>query len=126
MKIYKEIILITVVLILMSCSKPNTVNRQLNAHINKVELEYQHYSAQDWEEANAEFEKLLSHFEANYENMSVAEREATLQAIGRYYGLAAKQGIQEAAKGVQDAAKELQEALEVLPSFIDGFTEAFN
>lgn len=119
MKIYKEIILITVVFILMSCSKPNTVNRQLNAHINKVELEYQHYSAQDWEEANAEFEKLLSHFEANYENMSVAEREATLQAIGRYYGLAAKQGIQE-------AAKELQEALEVLPSFIDGFTEAFN
>jgi hypothetical protein len=41
-----------------------------------------------------------------------------MKAIGRYYGLVAKQGI-------QNAAQETQKALEALPSLIEGFTDAF-
>ena len=50
--------------------------------------------------------------------MTNEEREMALKAIGRYYGLAAKQGF-------EDAAQEVQKIYESLPSLIDGFMDAF-
>lgn len=47
-----------------------------------------------------------------------AERDAAMEAIGRYYGLATKQGL-------QNAAQETQKALEALPSLLEGFMDAF-
>lgn len=51
--------------------------------------------------------------------MTREERDYVMRTIGRYYGLAAKQGL-------QDAAKETQKALEALPALIEGFSGAFD
>jgi len=56
--------------------------------------------------------------ESNSEEITSEERADALKAIGRYYGLAAKQGLKEAA----DVASEV---LKSLPVLIEGFTDAF-
>ena len=84
----------------------------------KVEKNYKAYSIEDWEQANLEFEAIVAQLEENYEAMTIEERDAALKAIGRYYGLAAKQGF-------EDAAQEFQKIYESLPSLIDGFMDAF-
>ena len=103
----------------LSCTPSNqrSIDR-LNAHIENVEKNYKTYSSEDWEQANLEFEAIVAQLEENYETMTIEEREVALKAIGRYYGLAAKQGF-------EDAAQEFQKIYESLPSLIDGFMDAF-
>ena len=104
---------------LLSCSPSNkkSIDR-LNAHIEKVEKNYKTYSVEEWEQANLEFEAIVTQLEENYETMTIAEREIALKAIGRYYGIATKQGL-------EYAAQEIQSVFESLPSLVDGFMDAF-
>lgn len=115
------ILLITVISLLSaSCSVPSKKPiDKLNSHIAKVEREYSNYNQQDWNEANLEFERIVANIELNYDKMTREEKDAAMKAIGRYYGLTAKQGF-------QDAAHEAQKVLEALPAFIDGFSSAFD
>lgn len=107
------------ILVLMSCSSStHKPVDKLNSYVEKVEQEYAEYSIEDWEKTQLEFEQLLANVEKNYENMTPDEREAAMKVIGRYYGLVAKQGI-------QNAAEETQKVLEALPAFIEGFTDVF-
>ena len=119
MKAKYYIICLLILATITSCSAPQKRPiEKLNSHIEKVEKEYVNYTYEEWEVANIEFEKIVANIEANYDKMSPAERDAAMKAIGRYYGLVAKQGI-------QNAAQETQKALEALPSLIEGFTDAF-
>lgn len=119
MKAKYYIICLLILAAITSCSAPQKRPiEKLNSHIAKVEKEYVNYTHEEWEVANIEFEKIVANIEANYDKMSPAERDAAMKAIGRYYGLVAKQGI-------QNAAQEAQKALEALPSLIEGFTDAF-
>ena len=119
MKAKYYIICLLILATITSCSAPQKRPiEKLNSHIAKVEKEYVNYTYEEWEVANIEFEKIVANIEANYDKMSPAERDAAMKAIGRYYGLVAKQGI-------QNAAQETQKALEALPSLIEGFTDAF-
>jgi hypothetical protein len=119
MKAKYYIICLLTLATITSCSAPQKRPiEKLNSHIAKVEKEYVNYTYEEWEVANIEFEKIVANIEANYDKMSPAERDAAMKAIGRYYGLVAKQGI-------QNAAQETQKALEALPSLIEGFTDAF-
>ena len=106
-------------IVIVSCNAPqkHPIDK-LKSHIAKVEKEYSNYSLEEWEVANLEFEKIVANIETNYEKMTPAERDAAMKAIGRYYGLVAKQGL-------QNAAQETQKVLEALPSLIEGFTDAF-
>ena len=119
MKIKQVNFLALLIVVLMSCSssKDRSIDR-LNSYVKKVEMEYVQYSMEDWESAQIEFDKLVANVEANYENMTSQEREDAMKAIGRYYGLLAKQGI-------QSAAQETQKILEALPALIEGFTDVF-
>ena len=90
----------------------------LNAHIENVEKNCDSYSSEDWELANMEFEAIVAQIEANYDTMTTEEREIAMKAIGRYYGLATKRGI-------ENAAHEIQKIFESLPSLIDGFMDVF-
>ena len=119
MKAKYYIICLLILATITSCSAPQKRPiEKLNSQIAKVEKEYVNYTYEEWEVANIEFEKIVANIEANYDKMSPAERDAAMKAIGRYYGLVAKQGI-------QNAAQETQKALEALPSLIEGFTDAF-
>lgn len=118
MKTLHYVLALMIMFLCISCSS-KSAGHKLNAHIQKVEREYSNYSTTDWEQANLEFEKLVAQVEANYDNMTQEERDDLMRAIGRYYGLVAKQGLQE-------AARETQKALEALPALIEGFSGAFN
>ena len=106
-------------IVIVSCNAPQKrLINKLNSHVAKVEKEYSNYSLEEWESANIELEKIVANVEANYEKMTQAERDAAMKAIGCYYGLVAKQGL-------QNAAQETHKVLEALPSLIEGFTDAF-
>lgn len=117
MKAIKVLLFSLPLLWCVSCS--TSIENKLDKHIDKVEQECDNYTSEDWEKANKEFEKLLTQFEENYDTMAPEEREAALKAVGRYYGLAAKQGLQE-------GAKEMEKVLDLIPAFFDGFTDAFD
>ena len=119
MKQINVILLILFSSMVLSCTPSNqrSIDR-LNVHIENVEKNYKTYSSEDWELANMEFEAIVAQIEANYDTMTIEEREIAMKAIGRYYGLAAKQGL-------EDATKEIQNIFESLPSLIDGFMDAF-
>lgn len=119
MKQINIILMALFAVMVLSCSPSNkkSIDR-LNAHIEKVEKNYETYSSEDWELANLEFEAIVAQLEENYETMTSEERDIALKAIGRYYGLAAEQGLEE-------VAYEIQKIYESLPSLIDGFMDAF-
>ena len=107
-------------LLAVSCSIPSKKPiDKLNSHIAKVEREYSNYNQQDWNHANLEFKRIVTNIESNHDKMTKEDKDAAMKAIGRYYGLVAKQGI-------QDAVQEVQKVFETLPAFIEGFTGAFD
>lgn len=102
---------------LCGCKEKNSATA-LSKHVDKIEKEYSEYDSDDWEKADIEFQELLSYCEENYGSLSEEDKEVMLNAIGRYYGLAAKQGI-------KDFSKEINDALKSLPSLLKGFSDAF-
>lgn len=111
--------LVLFMIVLMSCSSATQRSvDKLTSYVEKIELESPKYSLEDWKTTQLEFERLVDNIEANYENMTPEEREAALKAIGRYYGLVAKQGL-------ETAAQETQKLLDAIPAFIEGFTDVF-
>lgn len=119
MRSYHIFLLGLVALFAVSCGDP--VQQRVDAlesYIEDVESESESYTAEEWEAADMKIEQLRAEVEANYDAMTPEQQQAALKAIGRYYGLVAKRGISE-------FAKEAQKALESVPSFIEGFTDAF-
>lgn len=105
-------------LLATSCVTATTSTYKLNKYVDEIESNCGSYTEQDWEEAAQKAEELIEDIQANYDNMTPEEREAAMKAIGRYTGIATKQGIQEISKGIQ-------KALEGIPALIEGFSSAF-
>ena len=119
MRSCQMMILGLVALFALSCGDPvqQPVDR-LESYIETVEAESDEYTDEDWEVANMEIEQLRAEVEANYDTMTPEQQQAAMRAIGRYYGLVAKRGINE-------FAKEAQKAMESVPSLIKGFADGF-
>lgn len=103
----------------MGCvdQKTKAVN-DMDSFIDKVEAEADSYTEADWESADAEFVELSAKLEENYSEMTEAERDEVSKTLGRYYGLQTKRGLESAAQGVKNV-------IEAIPSFFEGFSEAF-
>ncbi|MBQ8204956.1 MAG: hypothetical protein IJZ78_03960 [Alistipes sp.] len=107
-------------LVAVGCVDPKAkAVEDMDSFIDKVEAESDSYTESDWESADAEFVELSAKLEENYSDMTEEERDEVSKTLGRYYGLQTKRGIESAAKGVK-------EAFESIPSFIEGFSEAFS
>ena len=119
MRSCRMMILGLVALFALSCGDPvqQPVDR-LESYIATIEAESDEYTDEDWEVANMEIEQLRAEVEANYDTMTPEQQQAAMRAIGRYYGLVAKRGINE-------FAKEAQKAMESVPSLIKGFADGF-
>lgn len=111
------IVVVLSIVTLCSCKEKNKATA-LSKHVDKIEKEYTEYDSDDWEKADIEFNELLSYCEENYGSLSQEDKDVMLNAIGRYYGLVAKQGI-------KDFTEEVNDALKSLPSLLKGFTGAF-
>lgn len=73
----------------------------------------------EWAERDRQIEELLKSYENNPEALSEKDRESIDRALGRYYGAQMKQGIDVAKRNVEDFMNRL-------PSFIEGFMDAFD
>ena len=119
MKYFKLLCMGVAMVLFSACgSSPKECVDELNSRLDEVEKECANYSEEDWADTTKDIEELISQLESNSEEMTQEERADALKAIGRYYGLSAKQGLKEAA----DVASE---ALKSLPALIEGFTGAF-
>lgn len=114
-------LLITTILVLscVACVDPVQRNvEKMDEYVARVESESAEYDESDWEQANLEFEAMQEQVYADYDSMTEEQQDAAMRAIGRYYGLLAKQGI-------ETFTKEAKRTLEAVPSIIEGFTDAF-
>ncbi len=97
--------------------KTKAVN-DMDKFIDRVEAEADKYTEADWASADAEFVELSAELESNYSDMTEAEKNEVSKKLGRYYGLQTKRGLESAAQGVKNV-------IEAIPSFFEGFSEAF-
>lgn len=92
--------------------------RNLDSFVDKVEADAESYTDEDWESLNSEFEAMISEIEENSENMTEEEKEQALNAIGKYYGICAKKGMETVVEGGK-------KAMDSLIPFLKGFSDAF-
>lgn len=92
--------------------------RNLDSFVDKVEADAESYTDEDWESLNSEFEAMISEIEENSENMTEEEKEQALNAIGKYYGICAK-------KGMETVVESGKKAMDSLIPFLKGFSDAF-
>lgn len=104
-------------IIATACNAPTENNsiEQMNSRLDRIEAEYASYSDTDWERIDAEFEALSQQIEENYDTMTREEQQEALKALGRYYGLLTRRGIERTQRNIEN-----------LPSLIEGFREAFD
>lgn len=120
MKTIKMFVVGSLALFAVACTDP--VQRdveQIDDYVTRVEAEYENYDEADWEQADLKFETLRQEIDANYESMTPEQQQAAMRAIGRYYGLMTKRGI-------ETVTREAQKALESVPSILEGFKDAFS
>lgn len=84
--------------------------RNLDSFVDKVEADAESYTDEDWESLNSEFEAMISEIEE--------EKEQALNAIGKYYGICAKKGMETVVEGGK-------KAMDSLIPFLKGFSDAF-
>jgi hypothetical protein len=104
----------------VACGDPVQRNvDQLDSYVTRIENESANFDEADWERADLEFENLCNEIDANYNAMTPEQQKAAMRAIGRYYGMMTKRGI-------DIMTREAQKAIESVPSIIEGFKDAFD
>ena len=111
-----RLFILAVAVVAVACS--STPTQRVENIVNKAETEGANYTEEQWAQLDLEYEKVCDEIEANYDQMTPEEQRAAMKAMGRYYGLRTKQGLNE-------AFEEAKEACDKLPSLIEGFTDAF-
>lgn len=114
MKILKGLfILIATSVSVMSCSM-KSLPEQLDAFVDKAELNCSSYDNLDWEKSTSQYEEMVNAYMTSDKVYSDSEKEMAARAIGRYHALLIKNGIKE-------SATFLKELGGILPSYLDGF-----
>lgn len=116
MKICRLFMLVAIAVFAISCGAPA---ERISDFVAKVETDCDSYSADDWERIDAEFDRLCADIETNYDTMTPEEQDKVMKAVGVYFGLRTKHGL-------NDMWEEAKKAYQSLPSIIEGFTDAFD
>ena len=116
MKVLKLLVIAALSLALASCS---TTAEKISAIVDDSVENADQLTTDEWAERDRQIEELLKSYENNPEALSEEDRESIDRALGRYYGAQMKQGIDVAKHNVEDFMNRL-------PSFIEGFMDAFD
>ena len=100
-------------LFLLAVSCKETLPKRFDSFVNKVEKNCDSYSADDWDKANAEFEKLTQEYNDNKSAYSQEEQNQINVAMAKYIGLVAKSGLNTAIDAVNGLINQI-------PSFLEG------
>ncbi|MBR5042461.1 MAG: hypothetical protein IKX67_04415 [Bacteroidales bacterium] len=109
----KKILFLLFAFVLMaSCTA--ALPKQFTALADKVEKKGESFSAEQWQKADAEFNKLMEEFNKNVDKFNADQKKEINAAIGRFHAAELKAGINEAAgalEGLIEGAKGFLEGL---------------
>ena len=83
---------------------------------DKVAAKGADFTPEQWQKANAQFEKLVKQYVDEYDKFSTDEKKKANAAIGKYTATAIK-------CGVADVAKEVNSLLKKVPDSVDAAVE---
>ena len=111
-----SLMMVAAVILMTSCKE--TLPKRFEMFVNHVEKRCDSFSEEDWNKANAQFEKLVDEFQQNKSSYNADEQKQIRSAATKYLGLVAKSGI----KSVTDAVSDI---LMQLPSFLENIGNFF-
>ena len=85
--------------------------------VNSVERNYENFSEDDWNEANAKFEKLFDEYKENRSSFNSEEKSRINSALARYAKVVAKSGIQSIGETFDEIASQIPGIIEDAKSF---------
>ena len=106
-------------LLLIACDQVVPLPTRMENFVSSVEKNAANYSQDDWEQANAKFQKLCDEFTEKKGSLTGDEVKQVNKAMGRYAAVVLKTGIDSVGKGFNDAMEEVGSFLEGLSSGAD-------
>ena len=90
---------------------------------DKVAAKGADYSPQQWEKANARFEKLVQQYVDKYDKLSGEDKKEINAAIGKYTATAVKCGVADGLKQINALLKQVPSAVDTAVEGAKGFLE---
>lgn len=103
------------ILLVASCYMTSPV-ATLRIHVQDVEANYKHYTQEQWDDANAAYERICNEFKQQKMTLSKEERNEFRELQGRYAAVVAKGAIEGVTESVEEIAVDTQE----VESFLKG------
>ena len=98
----KKVIVLFVVMaasmMLLSCKE--SLPKRLDAFVDNVDRHADSFSQDDWNKANAQFEKLVNEFQENQSAYNAEEKKQINAAVGKYMAIVAKSGVNNLLDGI--------------------------
>lgn len=105
----------TICISVSSCT--STLPGRFERFVNSVERNYENFSEDDWNEANAKFEKLFDEYKENRSSFNSEEKSKINSALARYAKVVAKSGIQSIGETFDEIASQIPGIIEDAKSF---------
>lgn len=105
----------TICIAVSSCT--STLPGRFERFVNSVERNYEKFSEDDWNEANAKFEKLFDEYKENRSSFNSEEKKQINDALVRYGKVVAKSGIQSISETFNEIASQIPGIIEDAKSF---------
>lgn len=103
------------ILLVASCYMTSPV-ATLRIHVQDVEANYKHYTQEQWDDANAAYERICNEFKEQKMTLSKEERNEFRELQGRYAAVVAKGAIE----GVTESVEEITVDTQEVESFLKG------
>lgn len=103
------------ILLVASCYMTSPV-ATLRIHVQDVEANYKHYTQEQWDDANAAYERICNEFKQQKMTLSKEEKNEFRELQGRYAAVVAKGAIEGVTESVEEIAVDTQE----VESFLKG------
>lgn len=103
------------ILLVASCYMTSPV-ATLRIHVQDVEANYKHYTQEQWDDANAAYERICNEFKQQKMTLSKEEKNEFRELQGRYAAVVAKGAIEGVTESVEEIAVDAQE----VESFLKG------
>lgn len=110
----KKILFLLFAVVLMAAGCTASLPKQFTALADKVEKNGESFSEKQWENVNAQFDKLMEQYNKVVDKLNADQKKEISSAIGRYQAAALKAGLGKAAGAVEELVEGAKGFLEGL------------
>ncbi len=107
---------VTICIAASSCT--STLPGRFDRFVNSVERNYEKFSEDDWNEANAKFEKLFDEYKENRSSFNSEEKNRINSALARYAKIVAKSGFDSVVNVFDEISSQIPSLIEGAKSFL--------